>query len=287
MKITRVLRSAKFKLPLFIFFIASGALPIFAASVAAQEKLTNQGVVEMVEAGLGDSLVISKIQQAGSVEFDLEVDAIIDLKNKNVSEDVIQAMLDKSSASPWGDSPSSQTDNTGTGDPSGGFQSMQEDMGFRLIKVALSTEEGDQPLQIMRGEMTSSGFSYFRLTFMDYPGLEARIRTSDQGATLLVKSRDPLTGGRFFIGKLDSDTDDGVRSLKVSSFKQRLSAGFGSSRGFMEPDPDWTVPYEAVEEEPGLWRVIPSTPLQPGEYGWYVDMGASAQASGLYPFGID
>ena len=43
----------------------------------------------------------------------------------------------------------------------------------------------------------------------------------------------------------------------------------------------------AFEETTGLWRVTPKTSLEPGEYGWYVDLGTGPQADGLFDFGVD
>ncbi|MCB1056006.1 MAG: hypothetical protein KDD11_10925, partial [Acidobacteria bacterium] len=150
------------------------------------------------------------------------------------------------------------------------------------------TSEGNRPLQILRGEISSTGFSAFRVLFMDYPGSHARVRTRDQRASLLIQSQTPLTGGRFFFARLDADEDDGVRSLKISSAKNRFKAGFGgSSRSIAEPDQDWVLPFNAVEESPGIWRVRSEVVLEPGEYGWYVDLGTGPQQNGLFSFGVD
>lgn len=61
-------------------------------SRASGERLTNQGVVALVEAGLGDELVIEKIN-CSNCAFGTEAPELADLKAKRVSEKVIAHML--------------------------------------------------------------------------------------------------------------------------------------------------------------------------------------------------
>jgi hypothetical protein len=235
-----------------------------------EEVLTNQDVVKMVQAGLGEEVVVAKVRETPRVSFHLSVDDLVSLRKDGVGERIVQAMLDRNHPEPK--SPETE---------------MAASLGAELVKVSLKTSEGVVPLSIIRGDMSSAGFMGWGNIFMNYPGLHARVRTPERRPALLVKSSTPITGGRYFIGKLDADSRNSVRSLKVSSLRQGLKAAFVSSRGAVSPDPDWTVPFEAFEESPGLWKVIPKTGLEPGEYGWYVDLGTGPQAAGLFDFGID
>lgn len=265
---------------LVIVFLLGGPA---SAEDSEETGLSNANVVRMISAGLGDSLVVAKIRQSPEANFDLEVDDLIDLKSKGVSEEVVQAMLEWSSPSVF-DNTSSPAGSAGTSTASQiGF--MQEDLGYETIRVALETSEGEQRLRVQRGEFSTTGMGM--MTFVNYPGLHSRIRTSDHRPRLLVKSRSQLTGGRYFLAKLDSDTDDGIRSLKVSSAKGRFKAMFGNSSKMLEPDRDWTVPYDVEEMGADLWRVVPKEELEPGEYGWYVDLGAGAQQATIFDFGVD
>lgn len=56
------------------------------------EVLTNDDVMRMVEAKLSDDLILSKIK-ASTCDCDTSVDAILKLKNRGVSDAVIQAMV--------------------------------------------------------------------------------------------------------------------------------------------------------------------------------------------------
>jgi len=76
-----------FGLFVIVAFLISGAL--------AAETLTNDAVVAMVKAGLGEELIISK-GKAAEGQYDLSVDGILMLKRDGVSEAIIKAMVDTS-----------------------------------------------------------------------------------------------------------------------------------------------------------------------------------------------
>ena len=61
----------------------------------AADVLTNDGVVTMVNSGLGDDVIIGKIR-VSQTQFDLSTQALLDLKSRGVSEAIIKAMLDAS-----------------------------------------------------------------------------------------------------------------------------------------------------------------------------------------------
>src|SRR5436309_1318867 len=60
---------------------------------SSPEVVTNDDIIKMVQAKLGDGIVISKIK-ASPCAFDTSVDALVKLKETGVSDPVIQAMHD-------------------------------------------------------------------------------------------------------------------------------------------------------------------------------------------------
>ncbi|QQR75730.1 MAG: hypothetical protein IPJ17_09210 [Holophagales bacterium] len=62
------------------------------------ERLSNQDIVALAASGLGDSIILAKIQQAPAEGFDVSVDALVALKKKGVSQPVIEAMIRRSEA---------------------------------------------------------------------------------------------------------------------------------------------------------------------------------------------
>jgi len=58
-----------------------------------EKPLTNEAVLSMLRAELGDELVIAKIQQAPSEALDVSPEALIKLKQQGVSKAVLDAMI--------------------------------------------------------------------------------------------------------------------------------------------------------------------------------------------------
>jgi hypothetical protein len=74
--------------------------PVTSATGTTTEKpLTDDDVLAMVKAGLGDELTISKIKQAPDVNLDVSADALIRLKTGGASKAVIQAVMKRAEGS--------------------------------------------------------------------------------------------------------------------------------------------------------------------------------------------
>jgi len=75
-------------------------LLIFASIALAQsETLTNTDVVEMTRAGLGAPIIVQKISSTDA-NFDISAKALIELKKAGVTDEVIQAVIEKNRATP-------------------------------------------------------------------------------------------------------------------------------------------------------------------------------------------
>lgn len=81
-----------------LFLLAVFLLP--AASLGQSEKpLTNDDILQMIEAGFDEETIIKAIE-ARKADFDTSIQALIALKESKVSERVIQAMLSASKVQP-------------------------------------------------------------------------------------------------------------------------------------------------------------------------------------------
>jgi hypothetical protein len=245
---------------------------------SAQETLTNQDVLKMAAAGLGDELIVGKIQEAPQVAFQLSVDDLVALHTAGLSERVVHAMLERSkrAAGPRTRAPQGSA-------------------------VSLATGEGTSPLHLMVGEVSGAGFGPFVNIFMNYAGLSAAVRTHDKRPALLVSCSVAPEAGHFFLAKLDPDKRHGVRSLKIGKAVRRVGPG-----GRLAPDEDWVLPIDIKQESEETWSIRAQRDLQPGEYGLYVNlettpMGAPAieglntsqqlyrcfRGGGIFDFGVD
>ena len=78
---------------LLLVLVAGLLAPIAEAS----EVMTNDAIVSMVKAGLGEELILSKIKTSTG-QYDTTTNAIIKLKTEGVSDKIIQAMMGAPSA---------------------------------------------------------------------------------------------------------------------------------------------------------------------------------------------
>ena len=78
---------------LFVLFL------LIVPNAFAAEVLTNDGVVAMVKAGLGDEVVISKIKTSQG-QFDLSAQGLVQLKESGASDAVIKSMIEASAPPP-------------------------------------------------------------------------------------------------------------------------------------------------------------------------------------------
>ncbi|MCB1057980.1 MAG: hypothetical protein KDD11_20970, partial [Acidobacteria bacterium] len=105
------------------FVLGVAVLMASASAVLAADALTNDDVVQMVGLGLGEDLIIAKINQAPEVSFELEVNDLVGLREKGVSERIVQEMLTRSTATrPEPTAPAQQPTFSADGAPVGGYQ---------------------------------------------------------------------------------------------------------------------------------------------------------------------
>ena len=69
------------------------ATPPAAKSGAGDTSFTNTDILKLVEAKLPDTVILSKIKSS-SCNFDVSTDGLVKLKQANVSDSVVQAMMD-------------------------------------------------------------------------------------------------------------------------------------------------------------------------------------------------
>jgi hypothetical protein len=270
-------RAAHVVLILAFAATAVGATPSSAQAsggAAFEATLTNEEVIQLVRLGLGEEVLVAKIKQAPRVDFRLDTAGLVALKNAGISDKVMAAMLDRSSAKPSDAAPM-------MAGPFGGSSAQAAS-----TDVMLRTSEGDLPLSAIRGDLSHTWAYVATLTFLDYPGVRARNRATDRQPSILVASNeDPI--GRLYLANLDPDKGDNTRSLKMG--KARM---FGSKQ-ISTPDNDWTIPFQAEEIQRGAWKLTPTSALKPGEYGLWVRPGWSFPAfvagdqGALFDFGID
>ena len=228
--------------------------------LVAEAPLTNADVVKLCKLDLGDEVVIAKIGQATVVEFKLDTDSLAALKQENVSKGVIAAMLKRVTPAQQVAAPGAPPSRATVG-PS----------------IVLKTSYGDSSLSKMGGSVD------YRLggtrTYHEFGGAQSRTRTHDKNPSILLSS-DGDPRGQYFLVSCDSSTKKNKRSV-------RIGGGLLGMRGATAPNEDNIVEYEATPDQAGLWRLTPTKPLKPGEYGLFVTNSNVLSAGDLYDFGVD
>jgi hypothetical protein len=143
--------------------------------------------------------------------------------------------------------------------------------------IFLRSESGDVALETTVGEFRKAGFGPVLLLYFDFEPARAAVRTSDRRPALVLRTEDDPTAGYMLIR---FETDERRRSIKLGSAGSIIRAGF-TGDGDLAPDKDWTRPFTATQEAPGVWRVQPERDLEPGEYGLWQSEGYGAASFGV------
>ena len=79
---------------LAIILALSASRPVLAQSTAGKQIIMNEDVIKLVSAGFTDEIVLLQIKRSICV-FDMTTDALIQLREAKVSDEVIKVMLAK------------------------------------------------------------------------------------------------------------------------------------------------------------------------------------------------
>lgn len=259
-----------FSLVFAILLLAATAGTVSAQQPAGREAaLTNAEVVKLTKLDLGDEVVIAKVNQAAAVSFDLSPDGLVKLKSGGVSKEVIAAMLKRAT-------PPSQQPRPGLlAVPN--FPGIPNAQSFSP-QVSLRSKDGEIELVGRHGQMSYTYIFIGYLVFVNYPGAASKVVITNPRPAILAHLKDDPNDRQgsnvAFLVKLDPDKKEDKRSLKIGQASRDV--GFGA------PDADWTLPFDAEQESPGVWRIVPKADLKPGEYGLYI-----SGIGTLFDFAVD
>jgi hypothetical protein len=246
--------------------LAVAALSLFGAtSLTAQEVLTNESLVALKKAGLSDSIIISKIRSS-QTKFDVSTKGIIGLKNAGLSDQVIEAAVNAGAAA----APAAPAAPAAAATPAAARESIVQLIGGKSVELV----PANASLEFSSGFFDSKSELVLR-------GRKAQYRIADKKPVFY--STWSANDAPLVRLKPGSDHDD--RNLKISSGS---FAPFGGSVKYGVRSED-KVDMEASEKDArGLYKLTPKEPLPPGEYGFVLNYGMAAGASGrVYDFGVD
>jgi hypothetical protein len=279
----------------------AGAL-LFAATilvqpVSAQETLTNATVLQMLEVGLPVEAVVGKIKASRGV-FDTSTAALIELKNKGVPGPVLAAMLEPANTGPTELSTDSPDPNL-PHYPGVYMLGVSDQRMYRMVATASNQAKTGGIL----GYALTGGIASMSVK-ATIPGANAKVRAINALPTffmffdesvprnLAVGSNSVWTTGA---GSITSSPSE-LSLVRFMEKKQAREARVGSvniagaKQGVMDKD---RISFNVEQIKPGVFKVTPSQPLLPGEYGFIqaltggnVSGGGGAMTARVYDFGI-
>jgi len=266
------------------------------AGQSAPKKMTNQDVVDLVALGLSDDVVIDKIHAAQATGFDTGLPALKSLKQSNVSDAVIRAMIN-----PHPDSAGNSNPTANEGDPND--PNAPHDPG---IYIYTKGQNGPR-MSMLEPTVYSEGKSggVFK-SAMTYGIAKVKWKAVVRGAHSNTKSNDTSMVFYFYFENTSAglshasfggtSTPNEFTLLKFDvkgdsreTVVMKMNA-FGSSSG---TDDKANTGFSFTKLSPGVYKVVPNEPLRPGEYCFLSSNGigtfgaGSAGASRLFDFGVE
>lgn len=259
-----------------IAFVA--AAPLFA------QALTIEQIAELSSAGIGDEALIAKIRSSGA-RYDLSADQMLNLKKAGVSSSVMVAMFGTATAVA-APAVSATSPDPMVPHPSGVYllDDSKPQLQMRRIDPILSSQAktggiigsamtlgiASASIKVAVAGDTSNSHTISRTPvfyfFFDEsnPGVvQPSVFDSDRGP-------DVMSPREFILARLMEK--EGRREARVGSMNIA-----GAKMGVMDQDRAIFI-YDRVR--PGVFRIYPQKPLEPGEYGFIMPMGGSALGAG-------
>jgi hypothetical protein len=237
---------------------------LFFPAPSPADVLTNDSVVMMIKGGLGEDLILTKIKSSPT-NFDLSIPAILELKKQGLSENILKAMVETQGAPP--------------AVPQGPFPPQMAAQKVPAEILILRNGTLEELLYVPATVNASMKRALMRALFFNPTNMVA-VYANGTASKFKVSDNQPIF---YFIMNPTGHT--GLFKLQVHGEKNiryvELWNKTGSSN--WDSEPQYNVPYTAVRDPNGYFKIIPEKPLEPGEYGFYRD---NPGAPKLYDFQI-
>ena len=283
--------------------LASVLMAICLPAPAYAETLDNAAVIRLVQVGLGDEVIVSKIKSSAN-NFDVSSDALVSLKKSGVSGPVIAAMIDASSgasvtsnATASADSPDPKVPH-----PSGVYLLADWLEKPKMLQIDATTSN-----QTKTGNLLGYAFSggMYSISFKAViPRENARIATDANKPTFYFyfdqanRSLSSSGSSPFFgAGTVTSPAEFSLVKFDVKSGRREAKVGkfniAGAKAGVMDKD---RISFSYENVSPGVFQVRPDNNLVPGEYGSIYSAstgggigmaGMGAMSSRIFDFSIN
>jgi hypothetical protein len=284
--------------------VVLGLVAILCLAVAsAQEPLTNDSVIKMVKAGLSADVIVSMVKTQPA-KYTLTADQLIGLKTAGVPDNVVAAMVEKSAGGVGGSVDphvSGATPAAGTvaaGDPndplaphdSGIYIYAKDRNGaYKLTELEQASYQGAKTGGFLASSLTY-GIHKVK-TKAEIPGQHASIRTPDTQPVFYFYFEDKAAGlGKNGFGSVSNPNQFALLKLDVTkNGRETLIASAGITGASTGTDEKSAVTFKSEKLRSGMYKVVPNTAMDPGEYCFLASFGATggaAAAAQIFDFGV-
>ena len=233
-------------------FVLALVLTPLAFAQTATAPMTNDDVIALAGAGLGDEIVIAKINAAPKTNFDTSVAGLKALKAAGVSIEVVKAMIAPARTTVAAATEAlPDPDDFNQVQPSGIYAVVSNGGGAaHLTRITYATPEKIEPY---------TAFPYVKIRAR-FAGLKAPVEFSDVQPTFYIypKSDDAATLKDL----------EGFKIVKMNVNKKDRDVSLGEARKG-ELDEKIVQPSKVVQVKNGIYKVTLEKPLEPGEYAFY------------------
>lgn len=236
-------------------------IPVF--SQQPGKPLTNQDIVDMVDLGLSDDVIIAKVNtaaEAGSIDFDTSAEALKFLKVAHVSDAVIKVILNPPTPSKPAVAASPTRDLNLPPAQIGLY--WKNGATFVPVQGHLSTQTKARAT----GRGSGGMFAYGR------PGVREKVTM--EGATSPSQIKDTHPAFYFYLPEGTTAADFVLIKLSKKSDKREFQvepAGSGNKSIIKKED---ETSFKAENAGPGTYKITLDAALKPGEYAFLMSHGA-------------
>lgn len=246
-----------------ILLFAVAALWLNTSLVVAQDKVTNQSVIEMTEQGLDAEIIISFIANS-DVDFDISPATLSALKEKGVASAVIAEMIKVSRAQ-------KQAEAAKTGlyfiDKEGNEKRILPSVfsGTKTNTLAAAFSAGIANANIkstITNASSSNVVSVNNQVFYFYFQPAKGDALSNTGGVSDWWFKQATSPNEFALVELDSNRKKNERTLKTG----KANAWSGATLGVNSGD---AIPFDVEQISETSFKISLKTPLKPGEYCFF------------------
>lgn len=261
------------------------------AIAVAQEVLTNDTIVQLSSAGVGENTIVAKIASSAS-SFDVSTAQLIELKKKGISDAVVAAMVSASSKAAVSANAALNSDSPDPLVPHASGVYLLTDSGAtsKMNRIDATTSNQTKTSGFL-GYALTSGIAKLKIKQV-IPGSEARVKTNSRRPVFYFYFDQANAGlssgnGNFWSGAAPVTSPNEFSLVKFDIKKDRRETAVGQlniagAKTGVQDSQRLALTYTDIR--PGVFKVIPATDLPPGEYG-FIYSASSGTGVGLYAGG--